>query len=247
MKLRNSLFLLCCTALLFFFSSCGENTQNNTGTAADADSMANNAGTPTASTIVTSPETIMTVIHKVADFAKWKASFEAHDSMKLASGIHNYVIGRGVEDSNTLLVATKVDDIDKAKAFMKDPRLKAAMKQGGVIGTPSVMTLTTEVYQDTATLSPGITRSLTTFTVKDWDAWKKAFESHRQTRLDNGITDRVYGYDVDDNHKVSLVVAVNDTAKARAFWTSDLLKQQRAESGVTSQPQRFLFRIVQRY
>jgi hypothetical protein len=42
-------------------------------------------------------------------------------------------------------------------------------------------------------------------------------------------------------------VAINDTAKASAFWKSDLLKQQRAESGVTSEPKRFVYRVVQRY
>jgi hypothetical protein len=234
--------------MLFFLSSCGENDQNKTTTTADDSTTTTSTSTSTSSnsTIVTAPQTILSVTHRVSNFAKWKASYEAHDSMKLAFGIHNYVIGRGVEDSNMVLVATKVDDIDKAKAFMKDPSLKAAMQKGGVTGKPS-MNLVTEVYQDTANLAPDVIRSMTTFTVKDWDTWKRVFESHRQTRLDNGVTDRVYGYNVDDNHKVSLVVAINDTAKARAFWNSDLLKQQRAESGATSQPQRFLFRVVQRY
>ena len=245
MKPRHCFSMLCCTALLFFFSSCGENDQNKT-TTTGSDSTATTTATSSNSTIVTTPQTILVVTHKVSNFAKWKASYEAHDSMKLAFGIHNYVIGRGIEDSNMIMVATKVDDIDKAKAFMKDPSLKAAMQKGGVTGSPS-MSLTTEVYQDTANLAPDVIRSRTSFTVRDWDTWKKVFESHRQTRLDNGIADRVYGYDVDDNHKVSLVTAVTDTAKARAFWSSDLLKQQRAESGVTSQPERFLFRVVQRY
>jgi hypothetical protein len=199
-----------------------------------------------ASTIVTTPQNMMVVTHKVANFAKWKTSYDEHDSMRLANGIHNYVVGRGIEDSNMVLVAVKVDDIDKAKSFSKDPSLKKAMQKGGVIGSPS-MKFTTMVFQDTGAINPDIIRSRTTFTVKDFEAWKKSFESHKQTRIDNGITERAYGHDVDDDHKVTLVVAVNDTAKAKAFWTSDLLKQQRAESGVTSQPNRFLYRVVQRY
>jgi hypothetical protein len=187
----------------------------------------------------------MTATHRVADFAKWKASYDAHDSMRLASGLHNYVIGRSIEDSNMILVAVKADDINKAKAFAKDPSLKTAMHKGGVIGTPS-FSFTRLVYQDTATIGTTL-RSRTTFTVKDFENWRKTFESHRQTRIDNGLTDRAYGHDVDDDHKVFLVVAINDTAKANAFWKSDLLKQQRRESGATSEPQRFLFRIVQRY
>ena len=80
-----------------------------------------------------------------------------------------------------------------------------------------------------------------------FQAWKNSFDSHKQTRIDNGLTDRAYGHNADDDHKVTIVVAINDTAKAKAFWKSDLLKQQRAESGATSEPQRFLFRIVQKY
>ena len=114
-----------------------------------------------------------------------------------------------------------------------------------MIGAPTIM-LNTVVYQDMSTNASDL-RSMTTFTVKDWDAWRKSFESHRQTRLDNGLTDRAYGYDVDDNHKVTLVVAVNDTAKASAFWKSDLLKQQRAEGGVVGEVKRRVYHVVAKY
>ena len=187
----------------------------------------------------------MVATHKVANFAKWKASYDEHDSIRLAFGVHSYVIGRGIYDTNMVMVALKVDDLEKAKAFSKDPSLKKAMQKGGVVGAPTIQ-FTTMIYQDTATIDTRI-RSRTTFTVKDFEAWRKAFESHKQTRVDNGLIDRAFGHDVNDDHKVTLVVAVNDTAKAQAFWKSDLLKQQRTESGVTSQPQRFVYRVVQRY
>ena len=83
--------------------------------------------------------------------------------------------------------------------------------------------------------------------VKDWDAWRKAFESSRQIRTDNGLTDRAYGYDVDDNHKVTLVVAINDSAKANAFWKSDLIKQKRAESGVVGEVKRHVYHVAAKY
>lgn len=243
MKPRVS-FMLYCTAMIFFLSSCANNQENSDSTAGDTTAVNNNP-TPQ-STVVTTPQHMVVVTHKVTDFAKWKASYDSHDSARLANGIHNYVIGRGVEDSSMVLVATKADDVEKAKAFMKDPGLKQAMQRGGVVGTPDIIVMTS-VFQDTAALGPDVIRSRTTFSVKDWDAWKTSFESNRQTRLDNGVVDRVYGYDVDDNKKVNLVVAINDTAKARAFWSSDLLKQQRAASGATSEPKRFLFRVVHRY
>ena len=233
-------------AFVFLFSSCGGDEK--TETTANTDSTATDTTARTAapeSTVDTTPQTILIVWHKVADFAKWKPSYDAHDSMKLAFGIHNYVIGRSVEDSNMILVATKADDVTKAKAFIKDPSLKAAMQKGGVLGAPSI-SLTSVVYQDNSKNMSDL-RSMTMFTVKDWNAWKTAFESHRQTRTDNGLTDRAYGHDVDDNHKVTLVVAINDTAKANAFWKSDLLKKQRAEGGVVGEVKRRVYRVVQKY
>jgi len=166
--------------------------------------------------------------------------------MRLANGIHSYVIGRGFLDSNTVLVAVKVDDMAKAKAFAKDPSLKKAMQKGGVIGAPDI-TFFTALWQDTAQLGSTTLRSRTTFTVKDWDAWEKSFMGAKQERLDNGITDRVIGHDVDNDKKVSLVTAVVDTAKAFAYYKSDALKKRREAGGVIGEPKRFLFYVVKRY
>ena len=239
--------MLFCTVLVFFLTSCGESEQT---TSTDSDSTTIETTSPEAAmetnTIITTPENMMIVTHKVSNFEKWKASYDEHDSMRLVHGIHSYVIGRGVEDANMVFVAVKADDMAKAKAFAKDPSLKKAMQKGGVIGTPSISFITT-TWQDTAVLGPDIIRSRTTFTVKDWDAWQKSFADGKQERLDNGITDRVYGYDPDDNKKVSLVTAVLDTAKAFAYYNSDALKKRRAAGGVIGEPKRFLFRVVQRY
>ena len=188
----------------------------------------------------------MVVIHKVANYAKWQPSYDAHDSIRLANGIHSYVIGRGLKDSNTILVAVKVDDTAKAKAFAKDPGLKKAMQKGGVTGTPT-FSLVTMVFQDTALLSPDIIRSRTTFIVKDWAAWEKNFEDGKQERLDNGIAVRAYGHNTDNDKKVVLVTALMDTAKAFAYYKSDALKKRRAAGGVTTEPERFLYKVVKRY
>ncbi len=230
-------------AFVFLFSSCGGDETKTTDTAVTADSTATIATAE--STIITTPENIMVVRHKVSDFAKFKTSYDAHDSLRLASGIHSYVIGRGMDDSNMVMVAVKAEDMTKAKAFAKDPSLKAAMQKSGVVGAPSI-SFTTVVYQDMSQNMSDL-RSMTTFTVKDWDAWKTAFESNRQLRTDNGVTDRAYGYDADDNHKVTLVVGINDTAKANAYWKSDIIKQKRAESGVVGEVKRFIYRVVAKY
>ncbi|MGZ8511624.1 MAG: hypothetical protein ACXWWA_14655 [Chitinophagaceae bacterium] len=235
-------------AMVFLLISCGgDGSKESTSTDSTTTESTTEAVTPeVVNTIITTPQSMMIAKHKVSDFDKWKTSYDEHDSLRLANGIHNYVISRGIDDPNMVLVAVKCDDMAKAKAFAKDPSLKKAMQKGGVTGTPSFSFVTT-VWQDTAVLNSDIPRSRTMFTVKDWDAWRTSFEEGKQERLDNGITVRSLGYDADNNKKVSLVTALTDTAKANAYWKSDMLKKRRAAGGVTGQTDRFVFRVVQRY
>jgi len=238
---------LVCASLAVFLFSCGgsskeKSTTDSTTTSADTSTVS--TATP-ASSIITTPQNMMVAKHRVTNFAKWKASYEANDSLRMANGIHSYVIGRGMDDSNMVLVSVKVDDMNKAKAFAKSPTLKAAMQKGGVTGTPS-FSFITMTYQDTANISSDL-RSRTMFKVKDWVAWEKAFQDGEQERIDNGITVRAYGHDADNNNNVTLVTAIMDTAKAFAYYKSDALKKRREAGGVIGEPERFLFRIVQRY
>jgi hypothetical protein len=185
------------------------------------------------------------IMHKVADFAKWKPSYDAHDSMRLAHGLHSYVIGRGLTDSNVVVVALKADDMAKAKTFSQSEDLKKVMKQAGVTGPPTIHFINT-TWQDTANVG-AIPRSLTRFTVKDWATWLKNFEEGQQERADNGLVTRTVGHDADDNKKIAIVTALTDTAKAFAYYKSDALKKRMEAGGLTSAPDRFLFRIVHRY
>ena len=237
-----------CAVLSLMLSSCGSNDETTTSETTTADSTGSMQApeTPTAANYeVNPPYNLMVVTHKVANYDKWKASYDKHDSVRLAFGMHNYVISRMIPDSNTVLVAIKADDLDKAMAFSKDPSLKMAMKDGGVMGTPEMHTYKV-VYDATNTLSTD-TRVVRQVTVKDWDAWKKAFEDTRQLRLDNGIEDRSYGYEAGDNHKVMVVLALTDTAKANAFMKSDLMKKAMDDAGVEGKVHSKMIHMVARY
>jgi len=239
--------LLLFAAMVLFLTSCGDGGTEKTDTDTTTAETTTTPATPeVVNTIVTTPQNMMVVTHKVANYAKWKVGYDEHDSARLAFGVHSYVIGRGFQDTNMVLVATKADDMTKAKAFAKDPGLKKAMQKAGVMGAPAIA-FATMTWQDTSMLDPAILRSRTTFEVKDWDTWQKAFEESRQQRLDNGITVRAYGHDPDNNKKVVLVTALTDTAKAFAWYKSDELKKRREASGVIGEPKRFLFKVVQRY
>jgi hypothetical protein len=230
-------------AMLLLFTSCGGGGDKKTEPLTGGDTTSIAPEKP--NTIVTTPQLMGLIRHKVKNYAAWKTAYDADDSARLANGIHNYVIGRGMEDSMMVMVAMKLDDLEKAKAFTNNPRLKAAMQKGGVTGVPEI-SFVNVMWQDTANVG-SIPRVITTYTVKDWDTWKKVFEEGKQERIDNGVSDRQYGHDAGDNKKISLVTAISDTAKARIYWSSDALKKRREAGGLTSEPKRFIFNIVQRY
>jgi hypothetical protein len=191
------------------------------------------------------PTEVMIVKHKVADYAKWKPGYDAHDSVRLANGLHSYVIARGVDDSNLVLVAMIMDDVDKAKAMAADPGLKDVMKKAGVVGAPEIDYIHS-VMNDTTALQTTI-RVMIRSKIKDWDVWKKSFDGHIQKRIDAGLTDRVVAYTIGDNHHVTLVFAVADMDKAKAFMNSQDLKDRMKEAGVEGPPDIYFYRIVQKY
>jgi hypothetical protein len=254
MKSFNALQLPLGLLLLLFSFACGNNADTTANENTNGDTTTNTTTTSTTtandrntnqSTIVTTPQHVMIARHKVKNFNQWKTSYDMHDSMRLANGLRNYVVGRGMTDTNMVLVAVKADDMAKAKAFAKDPSLKQAMQRGGVVGTPT-FNFITMTFQDTAQITTDI-RSMVMLKIKEWNSWRQSFESGKQERMNNGLIDRTYGHDADDSTKAMVVVAVQDTAKARVYWSSDQLKQRRTQGGVVGEPQRFIFRVIQRY
>ena len=165
-RLLPTLFVAVSTLLL---SSC------NSGGDKKADENKTDPTATSTETTVTNPSgsnSIMIIRHKVANYAKWITGYDSHDSFRLASGLHNYVIARGTEDSNMLLVAVRMDDVAKAKAFAASPELKAKMKEVGVTGAPAVVDFLESVMNDTTAIQATI-RVMVRSKIKDWDAWKK--------------------------------------------------------------------------
>ena len=139
-----------------------------------------------------------------------------------------------------------MDDVTKAKEFAASKDLKDKMKESGVVGAPAVMDFLEAVMNDTTAIQASV-RVMIRHKVKDWDAWKKSFDSHKQTRMDAGLVDRVIGHTAGDTHNVTLVFAVTDMDKAKAFMNSDDLKNKMKEAGVEGPPDFFYYKIAKKY
>lgn len=230
-------------ASLFYLGSCDSGKKEKT-TEVTTDSIAP-APAPAPVATTAGPSSLMIIRHKVADYATWKTGYESHDSSRLANGLHNYIIARGIDDPNTVLVALKMDDAAKAKAFSTSQDLKDRMKKLGVSGPPVTDFL--ETIQNDTTAIQETTRLMMRHKVKDWDAWKQTFESNRAIRTDAGLTDRAIGHTVGDNHQVTVVFSVTDMAKAKAFLNSQELKDKMKASGVEGPPDAFFYKVSQKY
>jgi hypothetical protein len=239
------LFAMTIIAANVLLLSCNSGEKKASDTGADSTAPKKDSGMTAAPAPAPSgPALIMTVTHKVANYAKWKVAYDAHDSARLSHGVHNYVICRGVEDSNMVMVAMKMDDVNKAKEMGNSKELMERMKESGA-SKPSI-DYSEVVMNDTTALQQTV-RVIVRHKVKDWTAWKNAFDSHKQTRMDAGLTDRVVGHLVGDDHEVVLVFAVADVAKAKAFMQSKDLKDKMKEGGVEGTPTSFYYRIAARY
>ena len=236
-------------SMTLFLFSCGsggdkktDETATDTTAKTDTDTTAMK---PPASTPSAKPGNVLIIQHKVANFAKWKLEYESHDSVRRSYGLTNFVLGRGLSDSNMIVVILKMDDVNKAKELTSSKEMKDRMKKAGVVGKPS-FSYVDVVMNDTTPIQQSA-RLMVTHKVKDWDAWRKVFDDHKQARMDGGLVDRGLGYNDGDNHQVSIVFAVTDMQKANAFLNSKDLKDKMSQGGVEGTPTLFFYNIVQRY
>lgn len=237
-------------SMLMLLSSCNsgddKKTEETTTTTTATETSTAAEKAPEATTPA-KPSNVMVMHFKVADFAKWQSKYESkeRDSIRRASGLTNYVVGRGLDDPNKVIVILKMDDAGKARSLTASQGMKDRMKEAGVTGTPAFNYL--EVVMDDNSSIEQTNRLMMMEKVKDWDAWKKEFDQNKQLRIDGGLMDRAIGHDIDDNHKVSIVFAVTDMTKAKAFLQSKDLKDKMEKAGVEGKPTPFFYNIVKMY
>ena len=190
------------------------------------------------------PPKLMVIMHKVANFAKWLPEYDAHDSVRQAAGLHSLIIGRGVQDTNMVMISMIMDDTAKAKAFAAAPGLKERMKKAGVIGMPEISFVEMESLITTPSSD---TRLMVKHKVKDYAAWKKVYDSDAPARAAAGLTDRALGYDIGNKNMVSIVFLVSDMKKAEEFGKSNALKKKMQEGGVEGVPTMFFYTVAKKY
>lgn len=225
-------------AAMLLISSCGNPKPEATDTAPlDSAAIATPEAAPTNLKLIV-------IQHKVKDFDVWKPAYFSHDSVRKAYGITHYLLARGLDDPNMVMLMDKIEDLQKAKEFSELPALKEVMQAAGVISAP-VFSYVDVVRNDDSVIEQK-DRLMISHHVKDFDAWLKVYDDEgKETRAANGLIDRGLGRGIDDPNMVTVVFAITDMAKAKARANSEELKKLMLDAGVEGPPQIFYYRLVE--
>jgi hypothetical protein len=238
--MKNSKQLLMSILVILFtvaFFSCKNNKTEK------VDEMSTMEEVDTASTAFM-PFKVIVIKHDVADYNKWRAAYDAHDSIRMLYGISHFVIGRGMDNPNTIMVIDKMSDVNKAKDFSMLPSLKDVMKKAGVMSTPKYGFY--EVIRNDDSKINLKDRLMVTHRVKDFDAWLKVYDEEGTIkRMEEGLIDRGMARSADDPNVVTLVFAISDIDKAKAMMNSEAQKKVMMEAGVEGVPEMFYYKLVE--
>jgi heme-degrading monooxygenase HmoA len=80
----------------------------------------------------------MIIRHKVADYSRWKESFDAHLNTRRAAGETDYRVLQSVDDPREVTIFLDWDSLERARRFASSEDLKQAMQKAGVVGDPDV-------------------------------------------------------------------------------------------------------------
>ena len=82
--------------------------------------------------------TTLFVRHQVADYAKWRAVYDAFAQTQKDLGVKDQAVYQAVEDPNDITVRHEFATLEAAQAFGGSSELRSAMHDAGVQGAPTV-------------------------------------------------------------------------------------------------------------
>lgn len=78
------------------------------------------------------------VRHKVADFNRWKESFDSHLNDRMHAGELGFRLFQSVDDPREVTLLLDWDSVEHARKFIGSDELRSRMQQAGVLSTPDV-------------------------------------------------------------------------------------------------------------
>jgi hypothetical protein len=185
--------------------------------------------------------TSVLIRHEVADFDRWKASFDVRSAARAEASVVWHSVSRSSENDNLVIVHLIATDATKLEAMMSSDELKTAMAAAGVAGKPQIITA-----NDVEITSPGGKTDAPTGSVfvshevGNFDNWKAAFDADAVNRAALGIVGGSVSREVASPNRILVHFMVTDTVKVAEALASDEMKARMKEAGVKGAPQIWL-------
>jgi hypothetical protein len=74
----------------------------------------------------------------VADYDRWKAVFDEHESFRREYGLTEVGLYRDATAPNDIVLVFSADDLERAHEFAASENLREAMQRSGVISEPTI-------------------------------------------------------------------------------------------------------------
>src|SRR5689334_14338889 len=79
--------------------------------------------------------------HKVADYTRWKQTFDSHLPMRKKAGEVGCQLFHNLQDPHDLVLLMDWQTVEEARKFMESSELRQRMQEAGVQGDPEIQYL----------------------------------------------------------------------------------------------------------
>ena len=172
--------------------------------------------------------------HDVEDYAAWKRAFDRHAGARRNAGIVAAHVNQDADNPNRLSVYLAGADRAKLAAFVGDIALMASMREAGVTGPPHIIDMTPMV--DLTCKDRPLAGLIIRHEVRDYAAWKAAFDGHADARGKAGVVGHAVSRSVRNPSVVVIYLQATSLDALRAFAAAPDLKAVMAAAGVVGAP-----------
>ena len=181
------------------------------------------------------PPYAVLVRHQVADYDTWKAAFDQDEGARREAGIVGHHINRAEDDPNLVSIYLALTDLDQAKAFAADDRLRDFMQSAGVTSAPE-MTWMTPV-REAVVWDRELPAFILSHRVADFDAWLAGYDGADELRRSRGIVGHAANRSLDDPSVAMVYHQAESFEALRTFLGDADLAAAMKEFGVVSEPE----------
>lgn len=180
------------------------------------------------------PVAAVVINHDVEDYAVWKRAFDGHAATRRGAGIVAAHVNQDAENPNRLSVYLAGTDRARLAAFVRDIALMAVMREAGVTGPPHIVDMTP--VEDLTRRDRPLAGLIIRHEVRDYAAWKRAFDGHASARASAGVLGHAVSRTVRDPNVVVVYLQAEALEALRTFATAPDLQAAMAAAGVVGAP-----------